>query len=180
MAGGGPTRQADHVRIDVHRGDITGLPVDVIVNAANESLRRGGGVCGAIFAAAGPRLDAACADIGGCATGDAVVTPGFDLHARWIVHTVGPVWRGGDHDEAELLASCYRRSMREAAGVGARSIAFPAISTGIYGYPAERAADVAVATLLAVRAEGGPIERVVLVAFDDATAERYRRRLAGA
>jgi len=131
------------VRIEAVEGDITTAGVDAIVNAANSALRRGGGVCGAIFAAAGPELDRACAAIGGCATGDAVVTPGFELPARWIVHTVGPVWHGGESGEAELLASCYRRSLVTAADAGAASIAFPAISTGIYGYPMRDAAEIA-------------------------------------
>ena len=122
------------------RGDITVLDVDAVVNAANTSLRRGGGVCGAIFRAAGPELDRACAEIGSCATGDAVATPGFDLPARWVIHAVGPVWRGGAAGEPAQLASCYRRVLEVADELGARSVAIPAISTGIYGYPAEPAA----------------------------------------
>ena len=164
------------VQIEARRGDITTEAVDAIVNAANTALRRGGGVCGAIFAAAGPELDAACAAIGTCATGDAVVTPGFDLPARWIVHTVGPVWHGGNQREPELLASCYRRSLEVARDAGATSIAFPAISTGIFGYPADPAADIAVATV-ADRAEADGLELVRLVAFDAETHERYRARL---
>lgn len=162
------------------RGDITTLAVDAIVNAANEGLRRGGGVCGAIFAAAGPRLDDACDEIGNCATGDAVVTPGFDLPARFVVHAVGPVWHGGTDGEPEQLASCYRRSVEVAAAAGARSIAFPAISTGIYGYPPDAAAEVAVATLrsLVDDAGQGPLDEVVLVAFDGATEARYSSLLA--
>lgn len=158
------------------RADITTLEVDAIVNAANQALRRGGGVCGAIFAAAGPRLDEACAAIGHCATGDAVVTEGFALPARWVIHTVGPVWRGGGHGEAEQLRSCYLRSLEEAARVGARSVAFPAISTGVFGYPPDEAAAVAVDAL---RSAETTVERVVLVAFDDATAERYLSLLGG-
>jgi len=130
------------VEIQAAQGDITTEHVDAIVNAANTGLRRGGGVCGAIFAAAGPELDVACAAIGGCATGDAVVTPGFALPARWIVHTVGPVWHGGDADEPALLASCYRRSLEVAAQHSLISLAFPAISTGVYGYPSAEAAAV--------------------------------------
>ena len=165
--------------IETVLGDITALDVDVVVNAANRELVRGSGVCGAIFAGAGPRLDAACAALGGCDTGDAVITPGFGLRARWIVHTVGPVWRGGDRGEGELLASCYRRSLEVAGTVGAGSIAFPAISTGVYGYPADAAAEIAVDTLRACGEVGGPTTpaRVVLVAFDPATAARYEALL---
>jgi O-acetyl-ADP-ribose deacetylase (regulator of RNase III) len=159
--------------IQAEQADITTLAVDVIVNAANGYLTRGAGVCGAIFAAAGPELDRACAEIGGCATGDAVLTPGFRLPARWIVHTVGPVWRGGHDGEAELLASCYRRSLEVAAGAGAETIAFPAISTGIYGYPAGAAAEIAVAT---ARANAGELD-VRLVAFDEETLRRYESLL---
>jgi O-acetyl-ADP-ribose deacetylase (regulator of RNase III) len=164
------------VILETARGDITRERVEAIVNAANGRLARGSGVCGAIFAAAGRELDAACAAIGGCETGDAVVTPGFALSARWIVHTVGPVWHGGAQGEAELLASCYRRSIEVAAGVGATSIAFPAISTGIYGYPAEPAARIAVETLRGV--DGASVTLARLVAFDEATAARYRDLLA--
>jgi len=163
--------------IEVGRGDITLEAVDAIVNAANASLRRGGGVCGAIFAAAGPELDDACAAIGSCATGDAVVTPGFRLRAPWIVHTVGPVWHGGDRGEPEQLASCYRRSIEVARTVGVTSIAFPAISTGIFGYPGRAAAEIAVAT---VREHADEVELVRLVAFDEPTFATYRELLADA
>jgi O-acetyl-ADP-ribose deacetylase len=165
------------VQIQASQGDITAERVDAIVNAANTALRRGGGVCGAIFAAAGPELDAACAAIGSCATGEAVVTPGFALPARWIVHSVGPVWHGGDRDEPELLASCYRRSLEAARDVGARSIAFPAISTGIFGYPRRAAAEVAVA---ATRAAGREVDLdlVRFVAFDAETRRDYEELLA--
>ncbi len=164
------------VRIEATRGDITAERVDAIVNAANSALRRGAGVCGAIFAAAGPRLDAACDAIGRCATGDAVVTPGFDLAARWIVHTVGPVWHGGDQDEPALLTSCYRRSIAVAGEVGASSIAFPAISTGIFGYPRRAAAEVAVASVRAAEPSG--VELVRFVAFDADTQRDYEELLA--
>ena len=160
--------------IEVGRGDITLEAVDAIVNAANASLRRGGGVCGAIFAAAGPELDDACAAIGSCATGDAVVTPGFRLRAPWIVHTVGPVWHGGDRGEPAQLASCYRRSIEVARTVGVTSIAFPAISTGIFGYPGRAAAEIAVT---AVREHGAELELVRLVAFDEPTFTAYRELL---
>jgi O-acetyl-ADP-ribose deacetylase (regulator of RNase III) len=169
------------MRLEAVRADITTLPVDAIVNAANERLARGGGVCGAIFAAAGPELDAACAAIGHCDTGDAVVTPGFALPARFIVHTVGPVWHGGGAGEPELLASCYRRSVAVAIEAGARSLAFPAISTGIFGYPSGAAAEVAVTTLQeAADDHAGAIDVidvVQLVAFDEQTLADYERLL---
>ncbi len=150
--------------IEAIRGDITKQEVDVIVNAANEELAGGGGVDGAIHRAAGAEdLHEACARLGGCKTGDAKLTPGFQLPARWIAHAVGPRWRGGDRGEAELLASCYRRVLALCDEVGARTVAFPAISAGIYGYPAAGAAEVAVRTL---RSTPSKVERVVLVAFD--------------
>jgi O-acetyl-ADP-ribose deacetylase len=159
------------MRIEVLAGDITAETTDAIVNAANSSLARGAGVCGAIFAAAGPELDDACRALGGCETGDAKVTPGFRLPARFVVHAVGPVWQGGDSGEADALASAYRRSLEVAAEAGARSIAFPALSTGIYGFPKRAAAQIAVAT---VRTAETPIESARLVAFDDETFELYR------
>ena len=156
-------------------GDITREQVDVVVNAANQALAGGGGVDGAIHRAAGHAdLQAACQELGGCDTGDAKATPGFDLPARWIVHAVGPRWRGGDHGEAELLASCYRRSLEVADDLGARSVAFPAISTGIYGYPPEEAARIAVET---VRSTPTDVELVRLVAFDEETFRRYQTLL---
>ena len=155
--------------------DITAEGVDAIVNAANPSLLGGGGVDGAIHRAAGSELLAACRVLGGCRTGDAKATPGFDLPARWVIHTVGPVWRGGGEGEAELLASCYRRSLEVADGLGARSVAFPAISTGVYGYPAEEAATIAVDT---ARTTPTSVELVKLVAFDERTHSLYARRLA--
>lgn len=164
------------------RGDLTTLGVDAIVNAANAGLTRGGGVCGAIFRAAGPRLDEACAALGGCATGDAVATPGFDLPARFVIHAVGPVWHGGADGEDDALASCYRRVVEVAADIGARTVAVPAISTGIYGFPADRAAAIAVAALRRAAAEGAladAVDEVVLVAFDADTARRYEALLSG-
>jgi O-acetyl-ADP-ribose deacetylase len=157
--------------------DITTLDVEVVVNAANRALSMGGGVCGAIFEAAGvSELSAACAALGGCNPGDAKATPGFRLPARWVVHTVGPVWQGGHLGEAGVLASCYRRSVEVANGLGARSIAFPAISTGIYGFPRALASQIAVATLSAGRSG---IERIVLVAFDPETLRQYEALVAG-
>jgi O-acetyl-ADP-ribose deacetylase len=158
------------VQLEVAQGDITAETVDAIVNAANEQLARGGGVCGAIFAAAGRELDAACAARGGCRTGDAKATPGFALPARWIIHAVGPVWHGGDAGEPELLASAYRRSLAVADEIGARSVAFPAISTGIYGYPLDAATEVAVR---AVRQADSAVELVRFVCFDNRTRAAY-------
>lgn len=153
------------MQIETWEGDITTLEVDAIVNAANERLAPGGGVCGAIHRAAGPDLAVECATVGPCATSDAVATDGYALPARWVVHAVGPVWHGGTHDEGELLGSAYRRSIEVADDLGATSIAFPAISTGIFAFPAELAARTAVATLRA--AEPTRLRRCVLVAFDE-------------
>ena len=162
------------MRITAAQADITTLPVDAIVNAANSSLLGGGGVDGAIHRAAGPELLAACRPLGGCETGDAKATDGFRLPARWVLHTVGPVWRGGGAGEPALLASCYRRCLELADELGAGTLAFPAISTGVYGYPKEAAAEVAVTTL---RSTPTSVEAVTLVAFDAETLELYERLL---
>ncbi len=159
------------------RGDITRLDVDAIVNAANTSLLGGGGVDGAIHAAAGRDLLRACVKLGGCPTGDAKATPGFQLRAKWVFHAVGPVWRGGLQGEEMQLASCYRRCMELAQEFSVRSVAFPAISTGIYRFPKEQAAAIAVATVRGA-AEGSGVERVVFCCFDEATDRIYRQLLA--
>ena len=156
--------------IRVWQGDITTLSVDAIVNAANSSLLGGGGVDGAIHRAAGPDLTACCAGLGGCPTGAARITPGFRLPARHVIHTVGPVWRGGQHGEAAALADCYRNSLALAEAHGLRSIAFPAISCGVYGFPPEAAARIAVDNCRAARARPGTIEEIVLAAFDQRMA----------
>ncbi len=158
------------VTIEVMLGDITAQDVDAIVTAANESLLGGGGVDGAVHRAAGPRLAAAGAAIGPCDPGDAKATPAFDLDppVRHVIHTVGPVWEGGGFSEAEILASCYRRSLEVADGLRARSVAFPAIATGAYGFPAERAAKIAVET---IRSAPTAVEKVHLIAFDEPTRD---------
>jgi O-acetyl-ADP-ribose deacetylase (regulator of RNase III) len=154
-------------RIEILEADITTLDVDTIVNAANRTLMGGGGVDGAIHRAAGPELKDACRPLGGCETGEAKITPGFRLKARHVIHTVGPIWEGGGADEEKLLASAYASSLALAKTHGLRTIAFPAISTGVYSFPAERAAAVALRTLRDVRPEG---LSVTLVAFDAASA----------
>jgi O-acetyl-ADP-ribose deacetylase (regulator of RNase III) len=155
-------------------GDITRLEVDAIVNAANETLLGGGGVDGAIHRAAGPELLAECRDLGGCPTGEACVTAAYRLPCRWVIHTVGPVWRGGGYSEDRLLASCYRASLAAADRVGARTLAFPAISTGVYSYPRAAAAAIAVATL---RSTPTSVETATLVAFDEQTLDLYENLL---
>jgi O-acetyl-ADP-ribose deacetylase (regulator of RNase III) len=160
------------------RADITTLRVDAIVNAANESLLGGGGVDGAIHRAAGPELLEACRKLGGCRTGDAAITPGFGLPAKYVIHTVGPVWHGGGAGESVLLAACYRRSMEIARESGIGTIAFPSISTGVYGYPIEEAARIAVGTVRDfLQAGGSPID-VVFCCFSERDLAVYQKLLA--
>ena len=163
--------------IRVQQGDITKLKVEAIVNAANESLLGGGGVDGAIHRAAGPRLHDYNRKLGGCLTGEARISPGFDLPAKWVISTVGPVWRGGEESEPELLESCYRSCFELALQNGIRSIALPAISTGVYGYPKEGAAQIAVRVM---REYEGRFREIVACCFSAADAELYQRVLAAA
>jgi O-acetyl-ADP-ribose deacetylase (regulator of RNase III) len=165
-------------KIEVVEGDITKQQVGAIVNAANTSLLGGGGVDGAIHRAAGPELVAECRTLGGCPTGEAKITGGYRLPARWVIHTVGPVWHGGQHHEDELLASCYRRSLEVAVQNHVRSVAFPAISTGAYGFPLERATGIAVREVRAFLEKNPTIEKVVFVCFDRYTHDCYTRALA--
>lgn len=171
-------KQDPRTRIKVVEGDITGRSVQAIVNAANHQLLPGGGVCGVIHRAAGPELEQVCAKIGGCATGDAVITPGFGLHALWVIHAVGPLWRGGGAGEDELLARAYRRALELAADHEITSIAFPAISTGIYGYPPLRAAVVATHAITRFLTRNRLPQQVELCCFTAESAALHRRALA--
>ena len=167
-------------RIEIVEGDITRLDVDAIVNAANTMLAPGGGVCGAIHRAAGPELAEACAELGGCETGEAKITPGFRLPARYVIHTVGPVWQGGERDENYLLANCYRNSLVLAVEQGLASIAFPAISTGIFGFPPAPAADIAVTTVRGALSDLPSIARVVFCCFGEESRTLHETALAAA
>ncbi len=167
-------------RMVVTRGDITRLAVDAIVNAANSSLLGGGGVDGAIHRAAGPELVAECRTLGGCPTGEARITRGYRLPARWVIHTVGPVWHGGGRGEEEALASCYRNSLALAAEHGARTVAFPAISTGIYGFPLERATTIAVRETVAFLRSHPEVEQVTFACFGERAQQVYDAELARA
>jgi len=163
--------------IEIVKGDITTLEVEAIVNAANRSLLGGGGVDGAIHSAAGPQLLEECRTLGGCETGEAKITKGYNLPARWVIHTVGPVWRGGNNNEDELLANCYRNCLALAVEQGIRTIAFPSISTGAYGFPIERAARIALSEIKSFVDAGNPIEGVTMVCFGERALGVYTEEL---
>ncbi len=163
------------LKIEIHKGDITKLKVDAIVNAANTTLLGGGGVDGAIHRAAGKELLEECKKLNGCKTGEAKITKGYNLSAKYVIHTVGPVWNGGNHNEDELLANCYRNSLKLAVENGIKSIAFPAISTGVYRFPLERATKIAIDEVTKFLNDNDEIEKVIFVCFDDETRNIYQR-----
>ncbi len=165
-------------RIEVVKGDITGLPVDAIVNAANSRLAGGGGVDGAIHRAAGPGLLKECATLGGCPTGSAKITWGYNLPAKYVIHAVGPVWHGGNRNEPVLLAGCYRRSLELAVENNVRSIAFPAISCGVYHFPIDQAAWIAVNEVATFLESNNSLEKVIFVCFDDTIQKAIEAELA--
>jgi O-acetyl-ADP-ribose deacetylase (regulator of RNase III) len=165
-------------RIELIRGDITKVEADAIVNAANSSLLGGGGVDGAIHRAAGPALLEACRKLNGCSTGEAKITGGFNLKAKYVIHTVGPVWRGGQANEADLLEKCYTNSLQLAAQHSVKTIAFPNISTGVYGFPKDRAAEIALFSVKKWLVSHPEPERVLFVVFDELNAEIYNQLLA--
>lgn len=173
------TKRNNDPRIELHAGDITRLEVEAIVNAANRALAPGGGVCGAVHRAAGPELAQECAGLGGCPTGEARITKGYRLPAKHVIHTVGPVWHGGQEDESVLLAACYSNSLDLARDHGLSSIAFPAISTGIYGFPLEQATGIAVATVRDWLAAEPSFGKVVFAVFGSEAEVAYRNALAG-
>ena len=164
-------------RIELYKGNITKLKVDAIVNAANTSLLGGGGVDGAVHMAAGPKLLKECRTLNGCFTGEAKITKGYNLPAKFVIHTVGPVWNGGNHNEDALLANCYRSSLKLAVENGIKTIALPAISTGVYRFPLERAVKIAVNEVSNFLGKDKSIEKVVFVCFDDKTFEVYKKEL---
>ena len=164
-------------RIEIIKADITTLKLDAIVNAANSSLLGGGGVDGAIHRAAGPGLLQECRELGGCKTGDAKITAGYNLPARYVIHTVGPVWNGGARGEPELLASCYRSSLSLAARNNVKTIAFPAISCGIYGYPIEEACEIAIRETVSFLSNEGSIEKVIFTCFDRDVYQAYQKAM---
>jgi len=166
--------------LEILQGDITKLRIDAIVNAANSSLLGGGGVDGAIHRAAGPGLLEECRTLGGCRTGEARITKGYSLPARWVIHTVGPVWRGGDHDEDELLANCYRKSLALAREHGITTVAFPAISTGVYGFPVDRAARIAIREAKHFLQNDAALEKVILVCYDKRAYDIFTAALGAA
>lgn len=166
------------VRMEIAQGDITRQSVDAIVNAANNSLLGGGGVDGAIHRAAGPSLLAECRRLGGCATGDAKITSGYSLPAKWVIHTVGPIWQGGAQGEDELLARCYRSCLNLAEQHDVRTLAFPSISTGAYGFPIERASRIALAEIKHFLEQNASLERVTVVCFSASDRQTYERALA--